>query len=147
MEIVIRAVVIYLFLLGVTRALGKTALGELNVFELLTAIIIAELVGPAIMQEDQSLVGAMLAVATFVALTVALAWVQARFPRAGRLVEGQPVVVVLRGEVQRDAMKLERLALTDLLQAAREQGIRDLSKVDMAVLEVDGAISFFVAER
>ncbi len=94
----------------------------------------------------QSLIGAMLAVSTFGLLTAVLAWVQARFPRTAGLVEGQPVVVVRRGELQREAMKLERLAVTDLLQAAREQGIRDLREVDLAVLEVDGAISFFAAQ-
>jgi uncharacterized membrane protein YcaP (DUF421 family) len=40
-------------------------------------------------------------------------------------------------------MRLERLSGTELREAARKQGIRDLSEVDLAVLENDGSVSFF----
>lgn len=71
------------------------------------------------------------------------AWVNARFPRFRRVVEGQPVIVVRNGELQREAMRVERLTETDLLQAAHEEGIRDLREVELAVLEVNVNISFF----
>ncbi|MCW2903854.1 MAG: hypothetical protein JWO67_6119 [Streptosporangiaceae bacterium] len=145
MEIVIRAAVIYLFLFGMTRALGKAALGQLSAFELVTLVVIGDLIQPAVLQDDESLVGAMLAVSTFAVLTVLFAWLPDRFPHARKLIQGQPVVVVRNGEMQRGAMKLERLSRTELLQAAREAGIRDLGDVELAVAEVDGKISFFTA--
>ena len=143
MEIVIRAALIYLFLFVVTRALGKAALAQMNVFELLLLLVVAVLVQSAIMQNDLSMTGGILAVSTFGVLTAFMAWVQSRFPRTRKLIEGQPVIVVRDGEMQRKAMKVERLAESDLLQGAREAGIRDLRDVELAVLEVDGKISFF----
>jgi uncharacterized membrane protein YcaP (DUF421 family) len=143
MEIVVRSVIIYVFLFVVTRGLGKSTLGELNVFELLLVLVVADLVQSAIVQQDLSMVGGILAVSTFGVLTAFLAWVQARFPKARRLIEGQPVIVVRDGEMQREAMRVERLTDSDLLQAAREEGIRDLREVELALLEVDGKISFF----
>ncbi|WP_214368307.1 DUF421 domain-containing protein [Pseudonocardia sp. H11422] len=150
MEIVIRAALIYLFLFVITRALGKAAMAQMNVFELLLLLVVADLVQSSIMQNDLSLTGGVLAVSTFGLLTALMAWLQSRFPRARSLIEGQPVIVVRDGELQREAMKVERLPETELLQAAREQGIRDLRDVELAVLEVDGGISFFLrreAER
>jgi uncharacterized membrane protein YcaP (DUF421 family) len=142
-EIIIRAAVLYLFLFGVTRALGKATLGQLSPFELVALIVMGELVQPAVMQDDESVAGAMMGVATFALLTIFLAWLQDRFPRARKIIEGQPVIVVRNGEMQREAMKLERLTETELLQAAREAGIRDLRDVELAVAEVNGTISFF----
>lgn len=147
MDIVVRAAIIFVFLFVVTRILGKTTIAQLNVLELITMIIIADLVQPAILQEDQSLFGGMLAVSTFALLAVLLMWVQRRFPRARRLIAGQPVVVVQNGEMRPEAMKLERLTEIELLQAAREQGIRDLRDVELALLEPDGKISFFSGPR
>jgi uncharacterized membrane protein YcaP (DUF421 family) len=119
----------------------------MNVFELFLLLVVADLVQSAIMQNDLSLTGGLLAVSTFGLLTALMAWLQSRFPRARKLIEGQPVIVVRDGEIQRDAMKVERLAESDLLQAAREQGIRDLREVELAVLEVDGQISFFLRRQ
>ncbi|MHA6796450.1 DUF421 domain-containing protein [Pseudonocardia bannensis] len=147
MEIVFRAALIYLFLFVITRALGKAALAQMNVFELLLLLVVADLVQSSIMQNDLSLTGGILAVSTFGLLTALMAWLQSRFPQARKLLEGQPVIVVRDGEMHRDAMKVERLPESDLLQAAREQGIRDLRDVELAVLEVDGKISFFLRRQ
>ena len=147
MEIVIRAALIYLFLFVITRALGKSALSQMNVFELLLLLVVADLVQAAIMQNDLSLTGGILAVSTFGLLTAVMSWLQSRFPQARKLIEGQPVIVVRDGEPQPYAMKVERLAESDLLQAAREAGIRDLGEVELAVLEVDGKVSFFLRHQ
>lgn len=53
--------------------------------------------------------------------------------------------MVRNGEMQREAMKLERLTEIELLQAAREEGIRDLREAELAVLGMDGRISFFTS--
>jgi uncharacterized membrane protein YcaP (DUF421 family) len=143
MEIVLRAALVYAFLFVITRVLGKTTLAQLNVFELILLVLVGDLVQNSIVQNDASLTGGMLAVSTFGLLTVLLAGLQWRFPKARRLIEGQPVIVVRNGEVQWEAMKVERMADTDLLQAAREAGIRDLREVELAVLEIDGKVSFF----
>jgi uncharacterized membrane protein YcaP (DUF421 family) len=147
MEIVLRAALIYVFLFVLTRSLGKATLGEMNVFEAVLLFIVAELVGPAILYDDLSLTGAVVGVSTLALLTALMAWLQRRFPRARRVIEGQPVIIVRDGEMQRTAMSLEGLSETDLLQAARQEGIRDLADVELAVLEVDGSISFFTRQR
>lgn len=82
METVLRAAFIYLFLFWTTRALGKATLGQLNPFELVTLIVMGDLIQPAVTQDDESLAGGMLAVSTFAVLTVLLAWMEDRFPRA-----------------------------------------------------------------
>jgi uncharacterized membrane protein YcaP (DUF421 family) len=145
-EIVIRALVIFLFLWLVTRAVGRTTLGELSTFELLLYVTMGDLVQQAVTQQDYSVTGGILAVSTFALLTVTLSWVQWRFPRVRPVLSGRPVLVFADGKPIRDGMRRERLSMADLLVAAREQGIRHTSEIEYAVLEADGKISFFTRD-
>ncbi len=81
MEIVVRALVVFLFLWLVTRAVGRSTLGELSAFELLLYVTMGDLVQQGVTQQDYSVTAAVLAVGTFALLTVALSWIQWRFPR------------------------------------------------------------------
>jgi uncharacterized membrane protein YcaP (DUF421 family) len=147
MEIVIRALVIFLFLWLVTRAVGRSTLGELSTFELLLYVTMGDLVQQGVTQQDYSLTGAVLAVGTFAILTTALSWTQWRFPGTRPLISGRPVLIIRDGEPVVDAMKRQRVGLADVLVAMREQGVRRTSQIEYAILEADGRISFFTREE
>jgi uncharacterized membrane protein YcaP (DUF421 family) len=142
-EIVIRALVVFVFLWLVTRAVGRSTLGELSTFELLLYVTMGDLVQQAITQQDYSVTAGLLAVGTFALLTVALSWLQWRFPRSRPVVTGRPVLVYADGAPVEEGMRRQRLSVADLLVAAREQGIRSTTDIEYAVLEADGRISFF----
>lgn len=146
MEIVVRAVVVFVFLWVITRAVGRATLGELSTFELMLYVTMGDMVQQGVTQQDYSVTAAVLAVGTFAILTVALSWTQWRFPRTRDVITGRPVLVMSDGELQEGAMKRQRLSVADLLVAAREQGIRHTRDVEFAVLEADGKISFFIYE-
>ena len=147
MEIALRAVVVFLFLWGVTRAVGRSTLGELSTFELLLYVTMGDLVQQAVTQQDSSVTGGLIAISVFAVLTVVLSWVQWRFPRSRSVVNGTPVVVVRDGAMIPRAVRQQRLSDADLFAAARQQGIRSLDEVEVAVLEADGRISFFTREE
>jgi uncharacterized membrane protein YcaP (DUF421 family) len=145
-EIVIRALVVFVFLWLVTRAVGRSTLGELSTFELLLYVTMGDLVQQAVTQQDYSVTAGVLAVGTFALLTVGLSWLQWRFPRVRPVVTGRPVLVFRNGNPIEEAMRLQRLSLADLLMAAREQGIRHTSDIEYAVLEADGRLAFFTRD-
>jgi uncharacterized membrane protein YcaP (DUF421 family) len=141
-EIVIRSVVIFFFVLLLTRALGRKELSELTAFELILLVTIGDLVQQGVTQEDQSLTGAMLAVSTIGLLIVLLSYVEYRWRPARRFIRGIAVVIVREGRTVDEALKLERLSVDDVIEGARLQGIDDLGKVKLGVLEPDGRFSF-----
>ena len=147
MEVVLRAAVMFCFLWLVTRAVGKRELGQLSAFELVLLVSMGDLVQQSITQEDYSLSGGALTIGTFALLSVLLSFTSWRFPRTRRLLEGRPAVVVRDGELQEQVLADERLTRTELLEAARKNGVRDLSEVELAVLENDGSLSFFTRAR
>lgn len=143
MEVVVRAAVIYLFLWLVTRVVGKRELGQMSAFELVLLVTMGDLIQQGVMQEDFSVTGAMLAVATIALLIVFFSWVSWRWPRTRPALEGLPVVVVRNGRMLHQVMRDERLSDSELHEAARQQGISDLAGIAVAILEPDGRFSFF----
>lgn len=146
MEIVFRAAVIYFFLWGITRVVGKRELGQMSAFELVLLVTMGDLIQQGVTQEDYSITGAMLAVSTFALLIVFFAYVSWRFPRSRGRLEGLPVVVVLDGQLREDVMRYERLTDTELHVAMRQQGIEDVRDVRAGILEPDGNFSFFTGD-
>ena len=74
MEIVIRAAVMFLFLWAVTRAVGRSTLGELSTFELLLYVTLGDLIQQSVTQQDYSVTSGVLAISVFALLTVVLNW-------------------------------------------------------------------------
>ena len=79
---------------------------------------------------------------TFACWVLALSVSTARWPWWRRRVDGIPVVVVHDGRLVDDALRIERLTEEEVVAAAREQGISDLARVRVGVLETSGRLSF-----
>jgi uncharacterized membrane protein YcaP (DUF421 family) len=142
MELVVRAAVMYVVLFGLVRMTGKRELAEMSAFEMVLLIVLGDVVQQAITQEDASITGAILTAGTLTLLVVLTSVGTYHFPRFRRLVDGCPVVVVRDGECLPKALKVERLTYEEVLAAARQHGFRDLSKIDVGILEADGRFSF-----
>jgi uncharacterized membrane protein YcaP (DUF421 family) len=146
MEIVVRAAIIFAFLWLITRIVGRSTLGELSTFELLLYVTMGDLVQQGVTQQDYSVTGAVLAVGVFALLTMALSYISWRFPTLRPLIRGRPVIVVRDGEPLTEEMGRQRLPFDDLVEAAREQGIRRIGDIEIAVLETNGRLSFFTGD-
>ncbi len=146
MELVLRTAVVYLLLWAVIRATGKRELSELGPFDLVLLIVLGDVIQQAITQEDMSITGGLIVLATMGVIVVAVNELIRRSGRARRFVEGHPTTVVRDGKVEEDALRIERLPIADLLEAARSKGIDDLSSVRYAILEPNGRFSFITAE-
>lgn len=142
MEIVVRSAAAFVFLWLVTRALGKRELAEMTAFELVLLVMIGDLIQQGVTQEDMSITGAFLTVGTISLLVVATAFVGFTWKKARTLIEGMPVVIVRDGKIMSKAARLERLYEEEIIKAARERGIADLSEVRVGILEADGRFSF-----
>jgi uncharacterized membrane protein YcaP (DUF421 family) len=142
MDLVLRAVVVFAFVLVLTRVIGKRELGSLQPFDLILLIVLGDALQQGLTQDDYSLTGAILVVGTIAVLQVAVSWVTYRFPFTRPIIEGEPVIVVQDGEVIERNLKRERLTLEEIAEAARVEQIAHLSEVRWAILETSGTISF-----
>jgi uncharacterized membrane protein YcaP (DUF421 family) len=147
METVVRAAIIYVFLLITMRAVGRKELAGMSAFDLVLLVVIGDLVQQGITQQDTSLTAAMLAVSTIAVLVVTMSFLSYRWRRTGPVLQGIPVVVVRHGRVIPEALKVERLSRDDVDEAARQQGIGDLADVEVGVLEADGKFAFILGRE
>jgi uncharacterized membrane protein YcaP (DUF421 family) len=145
-QIVLRATVLYLFVWGLTRAMGKKELAQLSSFEMILAVAMGDLIQQGVTQEDQSVTGAMLAVGTFAILVVIFSYASFKLPKTRPALEGIPIVVVRDGEPVERSMTYERITLDEVKDAARSQGIADLGEVRLGILEPGGSFSFLKQE-
>jgi uncharacterized membrane protein YcaP (DUF421 family) len=141
-DIVLRGIVVFVFLMVLTRVIGRRELSSLQPFDLILLIILGDAVQQGLTQDDYSLIGALLAVGTIALCQVLVSYVSYKFPRTRKVIEGAPIVVLQDGEVIERNLKRERLDIDDVAEAARQQGIDHLADVNWAVLETTGQISF-----
>jgi uncharacterized membrane protein YcaP (DUF421 family) len=147
MEIVIRASILYLLIWVLLRAMGKRELSEMSAFELVLLVTIGDLVQQGVTQEDYSITGAFLAIGTLGFWILVWSYVSFRFKQTRGVIEGNPVIVIHDGRVQQEALRIERVTLDELVDAAREQGIADLRHVKFGVIEAGGKFSFLTEDR
>jgi uncharacterized membrane protein YcaP (DUF421 family) len=147
MDIVLRAIVVFAFLLFLTRVVGRRELSTLQPFDLILLIVIGDLVQQGVTQSDQSVTGAILAAGTFGVLTVVVSYTSFRFPRFRPVIEGEPMILLEGGRPIEHNLRRERITLEELAAAARQQGLAELDQAQWAVLETGGQISFIPKRR
>jgi uncharacterized membrane protein YcaP (DUF421 family) len=141
-DIVLRAIVVFVFRMVLVRVIGRRELSSQQPFDLILLIILGDAVQQGLTQDDYSLTGAFLAVGTIAFCQVLVSYVSYRFPRTRKVIEGVPIIVIQDGEPIDDNLSRERLDVDDVAESARQQGIAQLSDVKWAVLETTGQISF-----
>ncbi|TML69062.1 MAG: DUF421 domain-containing protein [Actinobacteria bacterium] len=142
MDIVLRGIAIYVFIYVLTRVVGRRELSSLEPFDLILLIILGDSVQQGLTQDDYSVTGAMIAIATIAALQVSTSWLSFRFPRLRPVLDGEPIVVVEDGKPIERNLKRERLTIEELMEEARMQQIASMDEIQWAVLENSGTISF-----
>jgi uncharacterized membrane protein YcaP (DUF421 family) len=145
-EIVARATIAFFFVFVLLRGMKRKTLGDLSPLELILLVVLGDLVQTGVTQEDYSTSGLVLSLSTFAFWVTAMNWLTWRSERARRMIEGVPLVVIDDGEPVMATLKVEQIPLEELYEAARQEGIDDLEKVRLGVLEVSGRISFITKD-
>lgn len=146
-EVVLRTAVIYLVVLVGVRLSGKREVGQMTPFDLTLLLLISNAVQNAMTGPDTSLLGGVAAASTLLILNYFIAELSGANRRFRRFVQGQPSLLVHDGQVISSHMAKEHVSMDELQRALREHGIADLHEVALAVLEVDGSISFLKYEE
>ncbi len=142
MDIVIRAATAFVFILLLTRIVGRRELSSLEPFDLILLVTIGDLVQQGVTQNDFSVTGMALAVGTIAVLTVLFSYLPWRFQVLRPVLEGQPVILIEDGNVIERNLRGHRLTQEEIAAEARQQQIDSFDKIRWAVLETSGKISF-----
>jgi|SRR3954447_5307360 uncharacterized membrane protein YcaP (DUF421 family) len=142
MDLVYRAVALYILIFVITRVIGRRELSSLAPFDIILLIVIGDAIQQGLTQDDYSLTGAFIVITTFMILQIATSYVSFRWDKARPILEGEPIVLIQDGTLLDRNMKRERMTAEEVAEEARLQQIDSLEKVKWAVLEPSGKISF-----
>jgi uncharacterized membrane protein YcaP (DUF421 family) len=142
MDIVFRAIFVFVFLYVLLRVMGRRELSSLEPFDLILLIILGDAVQQGLTQDDYSLTGAVIAIGTIALLQVLTSYANFRFPRLRLVLDGEPIVIVQDGKLVERNLRRERLTRDDVAEAARQQSIASIDDVEWAIMETSGKFSF-----
>jgi uncharacterized membrane protein YcaP (DUF421 family) len=142
MDIVLRAVFLYAFIVFVMRVIGRRELSSMTPFDLILLIVLGDAIQQGLTQDDYSVTGAVIAVAAIATMQVFTSYLSFRSQKARKVFEGQPLVIVDHGEIVQENLKRERMTEDEISEEARQQQISSLDEIEWAIIEANGTISF-----
>ena len=142
MDIAIRAVVLYAFLVFLMRVIGRRELSSLSGLDLVLLIVLGDAIQQGLTQDDYSVTGALIAISTIAAVQSLTSYLSFRSGRFRKVVEGNPIIVVQDGKLLDRNLKRERMSADELSEAMRQHQIATFDEVAWGIVEANGKISF-----
>ena len=141
-SIFIRTIIIYIILNIMLKIMGKRQIGELEVNELVSTLLISEIAALPISDTSIPLVPSVIPILFIASSEVIVSVIKNKSKTIKRLVEGEPSYIIYKGRLKQNILAENRISINEVLTEMRTQGIGDLGDVRYAILEQNGKISF-----
>ncbi|MDW7672918.1 MAG: DUF421 domain-containing protein [Bacillota bacterium] len=143
-ETFIRTIILYFTVLFMIRIMGKREIGQLSAFDLVVAIMIAELAAIPMEKTEIPLHIGVLPIATLVIAEMILAKISLKSEKLRAVINGTPSVVIEKGVILQDEMRKLRFNINDLLAQLRQKDVSSIEDVEYAILETSGKLSIIL---
>ncbi len=140
-SIFFRTAIIFVLLSVSMKAMGKREIGELEVSELITTLLISEICSIPIDDPDIPLLNAIIPVLFIVSLEIIISSIKNKSRKLKRLIDGNTVFLISRGKINQGALRENRISLEEFFCALRQNGIGQLDEIEYCILEANGKIS------
>ena len=139
--VLLKTLIIYAYLLLIMRLMGKREVGQLQTFELVVSMIIADVAAVPIYDEKASLLNVIISVGTLFLLHVIIAIINLKSIKGREILCGRPRILIEKGKIDEEALKKEFLTINELQERLREKDVFNLGEVEYVILETSGQIS------
>lgn len=141
LTIIFRAVLIYIVVLFVFRIMGKRQIGQMQPFELVLTLIIADLATIPMAEVSVPVLHGIIPLLTLVIVHFVISLLTKISPKVGKFISGKPVIIVNPKGIDYHAMKMLDISIDDLFEGIRGQGYFSLEQIQYAIMETTGKIS------
>lgn len=139
--VIVRGIIGFFSLLIFARILGKQQISQLTFFEYVLGITIGSISATLTTELSSRAWVHFVGLVVWTVAVLILQLISENWRYAAKYIDGEPVIVVMNGEIMEDAMKKLRYRASDLMEQLREKGVFDLNQVEFAVLETNGKLS------
>ena len=144
LTVFIRALVLYLVLIGAMRILGKRQLGQLEPSEVVVTMLVADLAAEPMLNPSKSLIMGLVPIAAVLGMEYLLSVLSMHSIPVRKLLCGKPVILMENGRFLQENMRKTRVTVDELISQLREKDVMDPETVQYAILETGGNISVFL---
>lgn len=141
LNLFVRCIVIYFFLLVAMRLMGKRQLGELQPFEFAITLVASDLACIPMSDPTIPVVYGIIPVFTLFVVHIIITKLASGSLRFRKLLNGKPIIVIERGNLLPDVLKELNMNIDDLLEALRSGGCFDPGEVEYAIIETNGTMT------
>lgn len=140
-EFVLRAVLVYGFLILILRLTGKRQIGQMSPFDLVLLLVLSNAVQNSMNGGDNTVAAGLILATTLVAFNALVSFLTAKNRTAEKWLVGEPEIIIHNGKIVQETLDKEAISLSELEGAMREAGCGDFKHVQLAMLEMNGQIS------
>lgn len=137
----LKTIIIYLLVLIAVRLMGKRELGQLQPFELVVIIIIADVASVPMQDVGTPLLQGIVPILALLVGEIMVSYLNIKFTFFNKLISGRSAVLVDKGKIVEESLKRQRYTIEGLMQEFRIAGYPDISDIEYAILETSGQIS------
>lgn len=141
MNLMIRAVIIYVVVILAVRLMGKRQIGELQPGELVITILLSEVASMPLQGDDYPLMSSVVLIFLFVALEVISSVLSLKSRKYRTIIQGHSIMIIKDGELLQDNLKMIRYSIDDLFESLRQKDVFDIKEIKYAYVETNGAVS------
>lgn len=141
LDVVVRSLCVYLFMVIAIRLFGKNQLSQLNAGDVVLLLLISNAVQNAMVGENTSLQGGLVAALVLFVANFIVKRFMFTSKKFESFLEDDPVILIKDGKIDQDALNKVKISRDELDEAVREHGVDGIKNVKLSVLEVDGNIS------
>jgi uncharacterized membrane protein YcaP (DUF421 family) len=139
--IALRALILFLIVFVAVRLMGKRELGQLQPYEFVIAIMIANLASVPMAEMGIPILNGIVPILTLLLAHVGLTFLSLKSKTAQKVICGMPTIIVSKGYILEEAMRSAGYSFSDLLEQLRVNNVFSLSDVEFAILETSGQLS------
>ena len=137
----IRSILIYIIVLLVMRLMGKREIGQLQPFELVIAIMIADLAATPIANSGIPLTNGIIPILGLLVMDLIISVANMKSLKVRQFISGKPSILIYRGKIDEKTLRKERFTINELQERLRDNNILNLGDVEYAILETSGQIN------
>lgn len=137
----VRTVILYTIVLFAFRLTGKRQLSDLQPFDLIITLLIADLASEPAANMSIPLIYGIVPIFALILLQQLISYFSLKSRRFRSIISGTPLIVIHKGVIIEKALKSARYSINDLMEQIRAKDVFELSSVEYAILETNGDIS------
>ncbi|MEF9990583.1 MAG: DUF421 domain-containing protein [Romboutsia sp.] len=139
--VLIRSIILYIAVLVSIRVMGKAEIAEMNSFDLVITLLIAEVAAVPMENNNIPIINGIASLTGLVLVQTLVSFFALKSRKVSILLSGKPSVLINKSKIDYKQLKKERVTIDELLEQLRVQGYLNIKDVQYAILETDGNLS------